>query len=345
MADVKVAVIGAGIIGRTHIETLGRTDGLALAAVVDPGLRDAEAFGVPVRMSLKEAQADGIDGVIIAAPNDLHRPLLEESVAAGLPALLEKPVANDLDDGRAMMAAAEAAGVPVLVGHHRRHNAIIARAKRAISEGELGELVTATVISTLTKPSSYFDVGWRQDPRSGGPLSINLIHEIDLLRHFWGEIREVRALVTNAGRKANVEDAAGVILSFVNGGLATLTLTDMGAGPWAWDVTAGENPARFPAHDAEAHFYSGTKAALSLPGLALWQHPGVPDWTHKMGRRVLSYTANDPYVAQLAHFAEVIRGNAEPLVSLADGVANMAVVDAIKQAGATNAPVQPERVD
>lgn len=345
MTDLRVAVVGAGIIGRTHIETLARTDGVALAAMVDPAVGSADAFGVPLYATLEDTERDALDAVIIAAPNDLHRPLLEQALTLGLPVLLEKPVANDVPDGRAMIAAANAAGVPVLVGHHRRHNAIVTRAKQAIARGDLGDLVTATVLSTLTKPASYFDVGWRRDPRSGGPLSINLIHEIDLLRHFWGEISEVRALVSNAGRGAKVEDAAGVILSFAAGGIATLSLTDLGAGPWAWDVTAGENPGRFPTHAAEAHFYTGTKAALSLPSLTFWHHPGVPDWTQAMTGRALPYDANDPYVAQIEHFAQVVRGEASPLVTLVDGVENMAVIEAIKHAGASGAPVHPKRVD
>lgn len=341
MTDVKVAVIGAGIIGRTHIETIGRTDGLSLAAVIDPALEGAEAFGVPVHRDLETVD---VEAVIIAAPNDAHLPLTEAALARNLPVLLEKPVANALADGRAIMEASARTGVPVLVGHHRRHNPIIQTAKAAIDAGDLGGLVTATVVSTLTKPASYFDLAWRKDPRSGGPLSINLIHEIDLLRHFWGEVAEVRALISNEGRGSAVEDCAGVILTFEQGGLATLTLTDLGAGPWAWDVTAGENPARFPANTADAHFYSGTRAALSLPSLTLWQHPGTPDWTTPMGARALPHTPGDPYVAQLSHFAQVVRGAARPLVTLTDGVANMAVIDAIKRSGATGAPVQPERV-
>jgi predicted dehydrogenase len=345
MAELRVAVAGAGIIGRTHIETLGKTSGLALCAVVDPGLGTTGLAGAPVYPDLGDAlDAVAIDAVIVAAPNDLHRPLTEIALAAGKPVLLEKPVANDMADGRALVAAAAKTGVPVLVGHHRRHNPIIRAAKAVIAAGDLGDLVTATVLSTLPKPPGYFDVAWRSDPRSGGPLAINLIHEIDLLRHFWGEIREVRALVSHAGRGGAVEDSAGVILGFEDGGLATLTLTDFGAGPWAWDLSAGENPGRFPSHDVTVHAYSGTRAALSLPDLGLWRHPGAPDWTHPMHRETLAHVPGDPYIAQLAHFAEVVRGRAAPLVTLADGVANMAVIDAIKWAGAEGAPVRPERV-
>lgn len=344
MADLKVAVIGAGIIGRTHIETLARTDGLVLSAVIDPALDAPEAFGVPVRPSLDDARRHGIDAVIIATPNDLHVPMAHAAMDAALPVLLEKPVANDMGEALDLVAAQKASGVPVLVGHHRRHNPIIKTAKALIDAGDLGNLVTASVLAILSKPPDYFSVPWRREPASGGPLSINLIHEIDLLRHLWGEVREVRALVSNAGRGAAVEDAAAVILAFEAGGIATLTLSDMAAGPWAWDVTAGENLARFPAHDAEAHFYAGTRAALSLPSLTLWRHPGHPDWTREMTPTVVTSAKQDPYVAQLAHFAQVARGAADPMVSVADGVANMAVIEAIKRAGASGAPVQPQKV-
>lgn len=343
MTKLRIAVVGAGVIGRTHIQTLQQTADLVLSAVIDPAIPEGSLAGAPVSVTLEDALGRcAIDGVIIAAPNDLHRPLTEAALAAGKPVLLEKPVANDLADGRALIAAAQASGVPVLVGHHRRHNPIVRAAKSAIDEGVLGDLVAATVMTTLPKPPSYFDVPWRSQPRSGGPLAINAIHEIDLLRHFWGPVRAVSAMVSTAGRNAAVEDSAAILLAFQRGGLATITLTDLGAGPWAWDLSAGENPGRFPAHDVIAHAYSGTRAALSLPDLALWRHPGAPDWTQPMRRDVLAHSTADPYVAQLGHFADVIRGKCPPAVTLAEGVANMAVVAAIKRSGETGALVAVE---
>lgn len=341
---LRIAVAGAGIIGRTHIATLAKCEGMTLAHVIDPasGAADLAAqLGVPHAPTMEAALTQGgFDAVIVAAPNDLHLPLTRAALEAKLPVLLEKPVANDLADGQAMIALSDQTGVPVLVGHHRRHNPITKAAKAAISQGQLGDLVTATVLATLSKPGSYFDTPWRRDPRSGGPLAINLSHEIDLLRHFWGDIAEVQAMLSSAQRGFEVEDSAGVLLRFKAGGLATLTLTDAGAGPWAWDVSSGENPQRFPAHEAMAHAYSGTKAALSLPDLTLWQHPGQPDWTTQMVPRTLPASDEDPYIAQLTHFADVVHGRATPMVTLADGVANMAVIEAIRQAGATGAPVQ-----
>jgi predicted dehydrogenase len=346
MSDLRIAIIGAGIIGHTHAEALARTAGTKLCAVVDPigGAALAKEHDAAHFTELATLiEAGGVDAAIVASPNDTHVPIASALLRAGLPVLLEKPVANSVADAMSLIAVADETGVPVLVGHHRRHNPIIKAAKAAIDGGELGDLVTATVLSTLAKPPSYFDVAWRRGAASGGPLSINLIHEIDLLRHFWGEIAELSAVASNARRGFEVEDTAAAILSFASGGIATLTISDAAAGPWAWDVTAGENTARFPAHDTIAHAYAGTRAALSLPDLTLWRHPGVPDWTQKMGRETLPVTPADPYIAQLAHFIEVVRGGAAPLVSLADGIANMRVIEAIRTAAATGAPVQVSR--
>lgn len=338
MADLGIAVVGAGIIGRTHIVTLAQVPGLTLSAIVDPAPEAqelAEAHGVPWRPDVEGLAEDGLaDAVVVAAPNDAHLPLGRMFLEAGLPVLMEKPLAGTLAEGAELAEAQARTGVPLLVGHHRRHNPIIAAAKAAIDAGELGELVTATVMSTLTKPDDYFDVPWRVKPGFGGPLLINAVHEIDLLRHFWGEIAEVSAVMSDARRGLPVEDTLGAILTFETGAIATITQTDAAAGPWAWDVTAGENVARFPAHDTIAHAYSGTRAALSLPDLTLWRHPGVPDWTVQMGRSTLPHTPADAYVAQLAHFGAVARGEVDPINPAADGLNTMRVAEAIRQSAA-----------
>lgn len=337
MAVLRIAVIGAGVIGRTHIETLSRTEGLALAAIADPAPEAralAEAAGVPFFADVGALiEARIADAVVVAAPNDAHLPLGLELLRAGLPVLMEKPVAESLASGAALAAEVERTGVPLLVGHHRRHNPIIQAAKAAIDAGEIGDLVTATVMSVLTKPAPYF-AGWRIAAGQGGPLLINTTHEIDLLRHFFGPVARVSAVIGEARRDHPVEDTAAAILTFAQGGVATITQTDAGCGPWAWDVTAGENPARFPAHDTLAHAYAGTRAALSLPDLALWRHPGSPDWTEKMTRTVLPHVPGDSYVAQLLHFGAVARGEAEPLNSARDGLGTMQVVEAIRQSAA-----------
>ena len=91
------------------------------------------------------------------------------------------------------MDAQAQSGVAVLVGHHRRHNPINARAREIVQSGRLGRLVSANVMATFLKPDGYFDAAWRKQ-KGGGPILINLSHEIDMLRFFMGEIDTVQAI-------------------------------------------------------------------------------------------------------------------------------------------------------
>lgn len=348
MEQLPVAVIGAGIIGRTHIATLAKTERARLAAIVDPADSAralAAELGVPHFSDVASLINAGVaSGAVVATPNETHVPLGQQLLQAGLPVLLEKPVATTIEEGLVLDRAMRDSGLPVLVGHHRRHNAKIKAAKAAIDSGAIGDLVTATVNVTLAKPAPYFDVPWRVLPGHGGPLLINLTHEIDLLRHFFGEVSAVTALVSNSRRKLGVEDTAAAILEFARGGIATCTITDAGCGPWAWDVSAGENPARFPAHDIAAHIYSGSAAGLSMPDMIVWDYDGSPDWTKEMRKSRLPYEDGDPYIAQLDHFAAVIRGETEPLCTCRDGLLNMQVTDAIKQSAKSSRRVELDAI-
>ncbi|HET7411231.1 MAG TPA: Gfo/Idh/MocA family oxidoreductase, partial [Pararhizobium sp.] len=223
-ATVSIAVAGAGLIGKRHVEAIA-TAGARLHAIVDPaeGIADyAARLGVAWFPSLAEMIAAGKpDGVVLATPNQLHVENGLECIAAGMPTLVEKPIAGDAASARRLVDAAEGAQVPLLVGHHRRHNPLVTAAKTAIEAGALGRVVTIHGMFWLFKPDDYFDVEWRRQP-SAGPLVVNLIHDVDLLRHLCGEIASVQALSSNAVRRNPVEETAAVLLAFENGALGTV---------------------------------------------------------------------------------------------------------------------------
>lgn len=341
MGQIAVAVIGAGAIGRTHVETLmqmkkGGRGALSFAAVVEPaaaGQAFATAHGVPCFNDVTALIDSGVvQAAIVATPNETHLPISGALLTAGLPVLLEKPVAENLKSALRLIALVEETGVPLLVGHHRRHNPIVKAARAAIRAGRIGDLVLATVTCSLAKTPSYFEADWRRSPGAGGPLLINLVHEIDLLRHFFGEVASVQAVASNARRGFAVEDTAAIILTFVDGGIATLSISDAATGPWAWDLTAGENPVRFPAHEVSAHHYAGSRAGLSLPDLTLWEPEDEPDWTRKLTASPMPVQPADPYTEQLLHFEHLIRHGGTPLVDVRDATANLVVLDAIRLA-------------
>ncbi len=329
---IKISVMGAGLIGKRHIEGVLSEPRTKLAAIVDPSpaARDeARDNGVPWFASFAEALAeDRPDGVIVATPNQLHVANAVEVVAAGIPVLIEKPVADDAVAAAGLVDAAERAGVPILVGHHRRHNPIIKEAKRLMESGRLGHIRSVHGSFWVAKPDDYFEVKWRREP-GAGPIFINLIHDVDLFRHLLGEVESVHAMESNAARSHDVEDTAVVLLRFASGALATLSATDAVPSPWSWERTSGENP-NFPREHQFCYQIGGTEGALSIPDLAFWSNTGRPDWREKLTEERLPVTPADPLTLQLQHFCDVIDCTATPLVSGREGLATLEVIEAIK---------------
>ena len=122
---VRIAVIGAGAMGRNHIRFVTEEPEAELIAIADAfeGARaTAEAAGVPFYTDAAQMMDEvKPEAVIIATPNDLHLGVAREAVKRNIVPLVEKPISNDLEDAQAFAAEAETAGVPVLVGQHRRH--------------------------------------------------------------------------------------------------------------------------------------------------------------------------------------------------------------------------------
>ncbi|NLS03970.1 Gfo/Idh/MocA family oxidoreductase [Rhizobium sp. P32RR-XVIII] len=332
MAPLKIAVMGAGLIGKSHVERILAERRTVLCAVIDPsdiGRDFAASKGATWHTTFAEAAAnERPDGVIIATPNQLHVANAMEVIKAGIPVLVEKPIADDAGAAAMLVDAGERAGVPILVGHHRRHNPMIQAAKRVLEGGRLGKVLTAHGSFWVAKPDDYFDVAWRR--RAGaGPTFINLIHDVDLFRYFFGEVESVHAMESNSARDHAVEDTAVVLLRFSSGVLGTLNASDAVASPWSWEMTAGENPA-FPRQDQTCYQIGGTGGSLAIPQLALWTNASKPDWLERLVEEHVPFTPADPLAAQLKHFCDVIRGSAEPLVSGREGLATLRVIEAIK---------------
>ncbi len=349
--NVRIAVAGAGQIGKRHIELIVKSDTCALAAIVDPAPAAADyarALGVPLYPSLAALFArERPDGVILATPNQMHCDQVLECIAARVPTLVEKPVAHTLEAGNRLCDAADAARVPVMVGHHRRHGSIMAQAASIIASGALGKIVAivGTVLFYKAENEGYFDgaFSWRREP-GGGPILLNMIHEIDNLRALAGEIVAVQAFTSSATRNFPVEDTAAIALSFANGALGTFMLSDTAASDRSWEHTSGEDPRYALAHSDESDCYvvAGTFGSLAIPTMRLQRYPtaAARSWHKALEKSVLARDVVDPLERQIAHFADVIRGAATPLVSARDGLANLRVVDAIVEAARTGRAVR-----
>ena len=155
-----------------------------------------------------------------------------------------------------------------MIGYHRRHNSIVSKVKTIIRSGKLGNIVSANVLCWLYKHKEYFKESWRTS-RGGGPLGINLVHDIDMICYLLGSISYVQAFTTNKNRKFKVEDTATVSLIFESGALCTLNISDTIVAPWSYELTAGENPA-YPVTNQSAYMIGGTKGSIQFPNLKYW---------------------------------------------------------------------------
>jgi predicted dehydrogenase len=169
----------------------------------------------------------------------------------------------------------------------------------------------------------------------GGPLLINAIHEIDMLRYLCGEVRAVGGIKSHAARGLEVEDTAVALFQFDSGCLATLTCTDAGFSPWTIEQGSNENPT-FGYSGQSAYRLIGTKGSLELPVLRAWtaQMPGEIGWDRPIMSSDLTSHYHDPYQAQLRHFQRLIRLNEEPVVSVIDGARTLAATLAVAQSSA-----------
>ncbi len=332
MGPPRIVVVGAGLIGKRHIqEAMAQAQ---LCAIVDPSPA-AAALARDLALPHFDELAGCLsqirpDGVIIATPNRLHKDQALLCIGQGIPVLIEKPVADTLEAATAIETAAKAERVPVLVGHHRRHNPIVARARQVIEAGTLGQIAAVHGQFWLFKPEDYFNEGWRK-AQGGGPAMINFIHDVDLLRHFCGDIAEIKAMRANVQRGHDVEDTAAIVMRFHSGALGSFTLSDTVVAPFSWEMSAAENPV-YPHHPGACYLLGGTRASLSIPDLKLWRHQAAPSWWNPIEAETLEVTPADAFALQFSHFLKVIAG-AAPKVSAADGRKSLgAVLEVLKAA-------------
>ncbi|GAA5864667.1 hypothetical protein JCM3774_006033 [Rhodotorula dairenensis] len=344
MDPVNIAVCGAGLIGRRHIEHIRNEPQTELCAVVDPtpaGLAYARDLGVPAYESVDEllqARASGalsVDAVILATPNATHVPLSLQLLAAGVHTLVEKPFSTDATSGNQLVQAAKESKARLVNPH-------ITRAKALLDGGQLGQVLAVQGVWATKKPDSYFEppTDWRKAPGTGGVIMINLSHEIDCLRFLLGDIVRVYCEVGASTRGFPVDETGACTLKFASGIVGTFLFSDATPSPYNFESATGENP-MLPATGETTYTFLGTRGSMAFPDLQPWHYDSDSGcWTDKLVQDAAeSVDETAPFTLQLRHFMDVVRGRAEPRCSARDGLATVATLEAIIESLRTGKPV------
>jgi myo-inositol 2-dehydrogenase / D-chiro-inositol 1-dehydrogenase len=224
----RIALIGAGRMGRVHLGALQRSDAIELAGVVEPVCATREALaaeGIEVFEDAAQLLARGrAEGVLIAAPSDQHRELVQTFATAGLAVLCEKPVGVVPADAIEATSAATRAGIVFQVGYWRRFVPVLRALRRRIADGELGAINQLACMQWDAEPPSA------QFRAHSGGIAVDMgVHEFDQTRWLLGQeigwVAAASAGPTEDGAwPASDPDAATILARLSGGATATISL-------------------------------------------------------------------------------------------------------------------------
>lgn len=335
---MKFLVIGPGLIGHKHIQLIQDNEECSVEAIValhpERHIHYENEIGASVYSNLESVFSNHqIDAVIISSPNELHYEQAIFCIDKNIPVLVEKPLTDHIDSAELLVKYAEEKKVPVLVGHHRTYSSFMPKAKALLNSKQFGQLVSVQGSALFYKPSHYFLEGEWRTKKGGGPILINLIHEIGILRSLCGEIKRVFAFSSNKTRQYEVEDTVAISFEFENGSLGSFILSDCAASTKSWEMTSGENPA-YPHYPEEAcYHFSGSNGSLDFPSMkfAYYGETKNASWWKPFEHKESTFEIKEPLSCQLEHFIQVIKQKSAPLVTARSGYNNMRVLDAIQQ--------------
>ncbi|MDC3073629.1 Gfo/Idh/MocA family oxidoreductase [Candidatus Pelagibacter sp.] len=343
MKKINISIIGTGLMGLQHIKAISKSKKANLHSIVDisdNAKKLSNEYKIPLYSDVSSLlKSNQLDAVIVATPNQLHEKHTISFLKKKIPVLLEKPISDNIKSAKKIIISSKKNKTPLLIGYHRRHNAIVSKVKTIIRSGKLGNIVSANVLCWLYKHKEYFKESWRTS-RGGGPLGINLVHDIDMICYLLGSIRHVQAFTTNKNRKFKVEDTATVSLIFESGALCTLNISDTVVAPWSYELTAGENPA-YPVTNQSAYMIGGTKGSIQFPNLKYWFYKKERSWWNKIFLKSdINKKDDNTLVNQIDHFSDVVLKKVKPKVNGNDGLNSLKIFAAITKSAKTGKKIK-----
>jgi UDP-N-acetylglucosamine 3-dehydrogenase len=332
----QAAVIGVGAMGRNHARVYNEIPDVELAAVadLDPTLANeasrlhrAQAY-TDYRAMLAEVRPDVVS---VAVPTQAHRQVTLDALEAGCHALVEKPIAATLEEGRRMIERAAELGRVLAIGHIERYNPAVIELKRRLDAGELGRIFQIQAQRLGPFPARVRDVG----------VVVDLApHDLDIMRHLTGQ--EVQRLYAETEQEIHTahEDMFSGTIRFENGVLGVLNINWL-TPTKVRQITVTGQRGMFLANllTQDLYFYENEEA-------------GGLDWSHLRllrgvgeGQMVrLRLHRREPLRAELEAFVAAARGEGGSVVSGEDGLIALALTHALVRSGREHRVITAEEL-
>jgi predicted dehydrogenase len=314
-----VALVGTGMWGQRLAAALQRTPSLRLVACYSrrPEQREAFAsqFGCQAAPDFEALLAQPeVAGVLLVTPNAAHRAGVEACARAGKGIFLEKPIADNLQEGQAIAAACAQAGVTLLVGHAFRRLGASRKVRQLQEEGALGQVVLAEANFSL--PGTFTPDKWRayRETCPGGPLMQLGVHHADTLQYWLGPVARVQGTFAHLAVPADIDDVGVALLEFESGVRGVIT------GSYVSPKTY------------ELRLY-GTQAVLEYhTDMSIWPQAERMDAATTLrlrtreGETLVPFEPRDMLVEELDEFARCLHSGAQPETGAAQALAALEVI-------------------
>jgi len=319
---MKFLIVGLGSIGRRHFRNLialGEKD-IILLRTRKATLPDDELAGYPVETDLNEAlKKHKPEAVIVANPTSLHLDVAISAAEAGCHILLEKPVSHSLERLDVLKKVAERNGSKILVGFQFRYHPTLNKARELIQANALGKILTAHAYWGEYLPQWHPWEDYRQSYAAradlGGGVIVTLTHPLDYLRDLLGEVDSLWSFNGHISPLAiRVEDVAEIGLKFASGAVGGVHVNYFQRPPvHRLEIVGTKGTLRWDNADGILQFHQPPASFGSFsdnPPAPVMESFSPPE----------GFERNQLFVAQTRHFIEIVRGQAEPVCRLEDGV-------------------------
>ncbi len=346
---VRLGIIGAGGIGRAHLDACRMCSGVALTAVCDVDLGRAqkaavESGGARAFTNHREMLAeDVVDAVSVCTPNNTHMPITLDSINAGKDVLCEKPIALNAQQASRMVQAAKAACKILMTAQSARFSSASQYIKRLADAGRFGDLYYGKAVWFRR---DGIPRGWFRDRKQagGGPLIDLGVHAVDLLWWVMGQPKPVSAfgvtfdLLGRSGQgmgdwgvgyngpgpraakpKVTVEDMVGAMIRLEDGRAISFDIS------WA-------------THTADVYWIRvlGTKGGAQVQPEAVLYHNDGPVRLES----IADTGSQNSYTAEMQHFVDCVQSREEPLCPGSQSIVVMAMLDAVAASARTGRMVR-----
>lgn len=319
---IRIGIVGAGDMGRLHARMFAAVRGAKIVAASDPSDDALKTFATTVpdarlfsdhRTMLKQAR---LDAAVICVPTLYHTPIGIDCMKAGLPIMIEKPLARTVADGRRLVDTAEKTGKLLMVAHVRRYDKDWDTFARIVRSGEIGRPVLWRSLSGWQGPGRWF----MDDKIGGGPLMDGAVHNYDFANMLFGDPESVVARQIKLTGSSAIDTATAVI-RYKSGDQLMMS--------WSWGIAAS----------AGASDILGPKGSI-LFGDGGMPHPDKPGYScycvcpMKEKRRLIrfKYNIEESFIAQARHFIACVEGKTKTLSPGLEALKGVAVAEAVLKA-------------